>query len=165
MILRFPIVPFFACLAVLGLLGNVRAQGKIDRETMVHRNVKLIEMAVSADIPANLANQYRKLLPMFKEVLKRNTRDLPEGKRMLIRVAAGVKEVGSVKTERALAHVTSSCRNSTKEYVGSLILHSYLTNGPVNEEETEIFLRKNILEPLDCYVPKENVLSSPRPNP
>jgi hypothetical protein len=83
---------------------------------------------------------------------------------MLIRVAAGVKEVGSAKTKRALAYVTSCCRNSTKEYVGSLILHSYLTNGPVNEEETEVFLRKNILEPLDCYAPKENVRSSPKPN-
>jgi hypothetical protein len=162
--MRFPIVPFFACLAVLGFLGNVWAQGKIDRETMIHRNVKLIEMAVSEDIPANLANQYRKLLPMFKQVLTQNTKDLPEGKRMLIRVAAGVKEIGSAKTKRVLAHVTSSCRNSTKEYVGSLILHSYLTNGPVNEEETEKFLRKNILEPLDCYVPKESVLSSPKPN-
>jgi hypothetical protein len=161
--MRLPIFPFFACLAALGLWENVWAQGKTDREAMIHKNVKLVELAVGADIPADLANQYQKLLPMFRKVLMQNTKDQPEGKRMLVRVAAGVKEIGSAKTKRALAKVTSSCRNSTREYVGSLILHSYLTNGPVNEEEMEQFLRKQILEPLECYIPTESVSSSPKP--
>jgi hypothetical protein len=61
--MRLSIVPFFACLTVLGFLGNVCAQEKTDRETMIHSNVKLAEMVVRADIPADLANQHRKLLP------------------------------------------------------------------------------------------------------
>ncbi len=162
--MRLPIVPFLACLIGLGILGNAWAQGRTDRETMIHRNVKLIEMAASADIPPNLSNQYRNVLPLFKKVLTKNTKDQPEEKRMLIRIAAGVKEIGSAKTKRALAHVTSSCRNSTREYVGNLILHSYLTNGPVNEQEIEEFLRKQILDPLECYVPTESVLSPPKPD-
>ena len=81
---------------------------------------------------------------------------------MLIRVEAGVREIGSAKTKRALAQVTGSCRNSTREYVGSMILHSYLTNGPVNEAEIEEFLRKQILEPMECYVPTGRVFGSPK---
>jgi hypothetical protein len=159
--MKLSIVPFFLWFIVLGLLENLWAQGITDRETMIHKNIKLAEMAVSADIPANLAKQYQQLLPLFRKVLTQNTKDQPDEKRMLIRVEAGMKEVGSAKTKRALAHVTSSCRNSTKEYVGSLILHSYLTNGPVNEEEIEEFLRKQILEPSECYVPTKRVFSSP----
>jgi hypothetical protein len=81
---------------------------------------------------------------------------------MLIRIAAGVKEVGSAKTKRAVAHVTSSCQNSTWEHVGDLILHSYLTNGPINKAEIEEFLRIQILEPTKCYVPTARVFGSPK---
>jgi hypothetical protein len=160
--MRLSIVPFFLYLIVLGLLGNLWAQGITDRETMIHKNIKLAEMAVSGDIPDNLAKQYRQLLPLFRKVLTQNTKDQPDEKRMLIRVEAGMKEVGSAKTKRALAHVTSSCRNSTKEYVGSQILHGYLTNGPVNEEEIEEFLRKQILEPMQCYVSIPRVFGAPK---
>lgn len=74
-----------------------------------------------------------------------------------------VKEVGAAKTKRAQARVTVFCRNSRKEYIGNFILHSYASNGPVNREETEQFLRKQILEPMECYVPAESVLASPKP--
>jgi hypothetical protein len=36
-------------------------------------------------------------------------------------------------------------------------------NGPVNKEETEQFLRKQILEPMECYVSAESVPASPKP--
>ena len=134
--MRLFIVPFFLWVIVLGLLENLWAQGITDRETMIHKNIKLAEMAVSADIPDNLAKQYRQLMPLFRKVLTQNTKDQPDEKRMLIRVEAEMKEVGSAKTKRALAHIASSCRNSTKEYVGDLILYSYITSGPVDEEET-----------------------------
>ena len=57
----------------------------------------------------------------------------------------------------AQARVTAFCRNSRKEYVGSFILHSYASNGPVSREETEQFLRKQILEPMECYIPTAHV--------
>lgn len=79
---------------------------------------------------------------------------------MLIRVEAGEREIGSAKTTRPLAQVTASCRNSTRQYFGNLILYSYATDGPVNEEETEQFLRKQNLEPSECYVPTERIYSS-----
>jgi len=146
----------------LGLLGNAWSQGIVDRETMIHRNIKLVEMVVSDDIPAHLADQYRQLLPLLVEVLTENTTDQPEEKLMLIQIRAGVKEVGSAKTKRAVAHVTSSCLHSTWEYVGDLILHSYLTNGPVNEAEMEEFFRKQILERMECYIPTERIFGSPK---
>jgi len=159
--MRLLIVPFFTCFAGLGFLGNVWAQGTADRETMIHENVKLAEGAVRADIPADIAEQYRNVLPVFTRVLEKNTEDQPDEKRMLIRVEAGVREIGSAKTKRPLALVTASCRNSTREYVGRLILHSYLTDGPVNEQEIEEFLRIQILDPMECYVPTERVFGSP----
>ena len=67
--MRLLVVPFLACFAGLGLFGSGWAQGITDRETMVHKNVKLAEMVVDADIPANIANQYRKVLPIFRKVL------------------------------------------------------------------------------------------------
>ncbi len=160
--MRLLIVPFFICFVGLSFWGSGWAQGVTDRETMIHKNVKLAEMTVSADIPTSIANQYRKVLPVFRKVLTQNTKDQPDAKRMLIRVEAGVREIGSAKTKRPLAQVTASCRNSTREYIGSMILHSYLTNGPVNEAEIEEFLRKQILDPMDCYEPTVRVFGSPK---
>ena len=159
--MRLCMVSFFACLAGLGFMEQGWTQGITDQETMIHKNVKLAEMAVSTDIPADIASQYRKVLPVFRKVLTQNTRDQPDAKRMLIRVAAGVREIGSAKTKRPLAKVTASCRNSTREYIGNMILYSYLTSGPVSEAEIEEFLRKQILNPMECYVPVARVFGSP----
>jgi hypothetical protein len=104
-----------------------------------------------------------KFLPMLRDVLRENTKDQADEKSLVLNVAAGIREVGSAKIKRAQARVTSFCRNSKKEYIGNFILHSYATNGPVNKEETEQFLRKQILEPLECYVSAESVLASPKP--
>jgi hypothetical protein len=151
--MRLPIVPLFAVLASLSVCANIRAQENSDRETEIHRNIRLVELTAPSNIPINLAGQYQKFLPMFRDVLKENTKDQPEEKSLVINVTAGVKEVGAAKTQRAQARVTAFCRNSRKEYVGSFILHSYASNGPVNKEETEQFLRKQILEPMECYMP------------
>jgi hypothetical protein len=151
--MRLPIVPLSAVLAALSLSINIRAQENWDRETEIHRNVRLIEITVMPSVPADLSSQYQKFLPMFRDLLKEITRDQADEKSLSIQIAAGVKEVGSAKTKRAQARVTAFCRNSRKEYVGSLILHSYASNGPVNRDETEQFLRKLILEPMECYMP------------
>ena len=155
--MRLPIIPLFASLAGLSLCTNVRAQENSERETQFHRNVRLIEIAVKPSVPADLAGQYQKFLPMFREVLKENTKDQGDEKALVIQIAAGVKEVGAAKTKRAQARVTAFCRNSRKEYVGNFTLHSYTSNGPVNREETERFLRKQILEPMECYMPTARV--------
>jgi len=161
--MRFPIIPLFTVLAALGLCTNSQAQEDFDRETEIHRNVRLTETAVTPNIPANLASQYQKFLPMLRDVLKENTKDQADEKSLVLNVSAGVKEVGAAKTKRAQALVTAFCRNSRKEYIGNFILHSYASNGPVNREETEQFLRKQILEPMECYVSAESVLASPKP--
>ena len=153
--MRLPIVPLV--LASLSLCANIQAQENSDRETEIHRNIRLTEIAVTPSIPANLASQYQKFLPMLRDVLKENTKDQADEKSMVLNVEAGVKEVGAAKTKRAQARVTAFCRNSRKEYIGNFILHSYVSNGPVNREETEQFLRKQILEPMECYVPTVRV--------
>jgi hypothetical protein len=138
-------------------------QERADHENEIRKNVRLIEFAATPDIPAEIAAHYHAFLPMFKEVLKENTRDQSDKDHLIIRVAAGIKEVGSAKVKRAQARITAFCRSSKKEYIGNFILHSYVTNGLVNKEETGQFLRKQILEPLECYVPAESVLASPKP--
>lgn len=153
------IVPMVAVLAVLGMLGTIAAQEESDREIEIHKNVKLIQIAEKPGLPADLASQYRGFLPVFREVLKENTKDHSADNYLVLRVEPGVKEIGSAKTKRAQARVTSFCRNSKKEYIGSFILYSYLTQGPVNKEETEQFLRKQILDPLECYEPIERVVA------
>jgi hypothetical protein len=159
--MRLLIVPMFAVLAGLGLLGNIAAQEEKDREIEIHKNIKLIQIAATPGIPADLASQYRGFLPMFRDVLEENTKDQGNENNMVLRVEPGIKEIGSAKTKRVQALVTSFCKNSRKEYVGSFILYSYINSGPVNKEETEQFLRKQILEPLECYAPVERVVAPP----
>ena len=133
-----------------------------DRESEIRKNVRLIEFAAPPDLPDELASRYHAFLPMFREVLKENTRDQAEKDHLIIRITAGMREVGSAKTRHAQARVTAFCRNSKRQYIGNFILHSYATGGPVNKEETEQFLRKQILEPLECYRPAENIVASPQ---
>jgi hypothetical protein len=80
-----------------------------------------------------------------------------------MRVAAGIREVGPAKNKRAHVRVTSLIGNTNKEYISEFSLYSYVANGPVSKEEIAQFLRTQILEPLECYVPAESVLASPKP--
>jgi hypothetical protein len=97
-------------------------------------------------------------------VLRDNTADQADANVLIIRIEAGVREVGTAKTKRAQARVTGFIRNSRKEYFGDLILYSYATNGPVNKEETERFLVRQILEPLECYAPSRDVTAPAKTN-
>jgi hypothetical protein len=163
--MRLPKVPMLIALAFPFFLWELGAQERSDREIEIHKNVKLIESSATPDIPADLAVQYQNFLPTFKEALKESTKDQPDESVLILRVAAGFKEVGSAKTKRAQARVTAFCRNSKQEYIGNLILYSYVTNGPVNKEETAQFLKKQILEPLECYVANKDAAATEKTNP
>jgi hypothetical protein len=156
--MRHAIVPMFTVL--LFLAPNSQAQNSLDREGEIHKNVKLIEAAIPPDIPDEIAGQYRNFIPILKEALRDNTKDHEDEQMLLIRVAPGIKEVGAAKVKRPQARVKAFLRNSSKEYAADFILYSYITSGPVSKEETERFLIKQILEPLDCYAPNKSADSA-----
>jgi hypothetical protein len=148
--MQFPKIRMITTLAFLFFAWSVWAQEKIDHEVDVHKNVKLIIMAPSPDLPEDVAKRYSAFLPIFEQALKENTADQSDDCALTIRVSAGVKEIGSAKTQRPTARITAYRRNSRQEYLGTFILHSYMTDGPVNKEETVQFLTKQILEPAVC---------------
>ena len=67
---------------------------------------------------------------------------------LFVLVAPGVKEVGSAKIKRPLAQITAYEKNSKNEYLGNLLLYSYVTGETVNKEEIERFLMRQILNPI-----------------
>lgn len=135
-------------LALLSLSWNVQAQEKPVREVDIHKNVKLVQLSISPDIPEDLVKQYQDFLPILEESLKESTGPQSDACSLTIRVAAGMKEIA--KTKRPLARVSAFRRNSKQEYVGTFILYSYINSGLVNKEETITFLKKQILEPAEC---------------
>jgi hypothetical protein len=151
--MQFPNVRMHMVLALLIFSWGVCAQEKTDRDVEIHKNVKLIITAPAPDIPEDIANQYRGFLPILEEVLKQDTSDQSDECSLTLRVAIGIKEIGSAKTKRPMARVTAFRRNSKQEYIGSFILYSYATSGPVNKEETDQFLKKQILDPAECKKP------------
>jgi hypothetical protein len=152
--MRFPKAPFFfVALTILFCSWSIWAQDS-DREVEIHRNVKLIVTAAGSDIPADLASQYKAFLPLFETVLKENIADQSEECAATFRIAPGVKEIGAAKVKRATARVTAFRRNSKQEFVGFFILYSYFNSGLVNKEETEQFLKKQILQPAECRKPE-----------
>jgi hypothetical protein len=128
----------------------------------LHKNVYLFDTAPATEIPGDLAGQYRSFLSVFREALRKSTCDQTDENRLIMRVSAGMREVGPAKTRRAHARITSLVGNANKEYIVDFSLHSYTTNGPVSREETEQFLKEHILEPLECYAPAEKILASPK---
>jgi hypothetical protein len=148
--MQFPYIRMFVALVFLVFSLSVRAQENISREVEIHKNVKLIELAPAPDIPEDMLKQYGSFLPILEETLKENTTDQSDACLLTIRVKAGIKEIGSAKVKRPTAQVTAYRRNSRQEFLGTLILYSYVTAGPVNKEETAQFLNKQILEPAEC---------------
>ncbi len=148
--MQFPNIRMFGALAFLFLSWSVWAQEKVDREVEIHKNIKLIILAAAPEIPEDILKQYHGFLPVLEEALKETTVDQSDECTLTLRVAAGVKEIGSAKTKRPMARVTAFRRNSKQEYLGTFILYSYITAGPVNKEETAQFLKKQILEPAEC---------------
>jgi hypothetical protein len=148
--MQFPNIRMFVASAFLLFSWSVCAQEKIDREIEIHKNVKLIELAAAPDTSEDVIKQYRNFVPILEDALKEATADQSDECALTIRVVAGTKEIGSAKVKRPTARITAFRRNSRQEYLGTFILHSYVTAGPVNKEETIQFLKKQILEPAQC---------------
>jgi len=136
--------------AVLFFSCAVWAQDKVDKEVEIHKNVKLVVLTAAGDVPEDVIKQYQGFLPILEASLKEVTTDQPDECSLTLRVAPAVKEVGAAKTKRPQAKISAFRRNSRQEYQGSFILYSYINSGPVNKEETNSFLKKQILEPAEC---------------
>jgi hypothetical protein len=137
-------------LMLLVFSWGIGAQDKTIREAAIHKNVKMVVAAAGPDIPEGLANQYQSFLPIFEEVLKQNTKDESDECALTLRIAIGVKEIGSAKTKRPMALVTAFRRSSRQEFVGTFLLYSYATSDLVSKEEIELFLKRQILDPAQC---------------
>jgi hypothetical protein len=135
-------------LGFLLLAAAVGAQQNAATEVQIHENVKLIEMAIPQDIPQEFREKYKSFLPLFEEALKENTSGQTADKAITFRIVPGIKEVGSTKTKRVIAKITAYRTRAKTEYVGNLLLHSYVTGGTVSKEEIGSFLAKQILSPL-----------------
>jgi hypothetical protein len=145
--MRFFKYPIVIALTVLFASWSVWAQ---DREVEIHKNVRLVITAASSDIPAGIAGQYQVFLPLLESVIKENVPDQSDECALTFRVIPIIKEIGAAKTKRAAARITAFRRNSKQEFFGNLILYSYVNSGPVNKEETQDFLMKQILQPAEC---------------
>jgi hypothetical protein len=148
--MQFPKCSISMLLAFLFFAWSVSAQEKTDREVEIHKNVKLVELGIAPEIPEDMVKQYRSFLPILEDCLKENTSPQSDECSLTLRVNAGIKEIGAAKTKRPLARISAFRRNSKQEYIGNLILYSYVNSGPLNKEETTLFLRKQILEPAEC---------------
>jgi hypothetical protein len=148
--MQFPKILISTTAAVLLFSWTAWAQDKIDKEVEIHKNIKLVVFATAGDIPEDVVKQYQSFLPILEASLKEVTSDQSDDCSLTLRVAAAVKEVGSAKTKRPQAKISAFRRNSKQEYQGAFILYSYINSGPVNKEETNNFLKKQILEPAEC---------------
>ncbi len=152
--MQFSSIRMHLVLALLIFPISAWAQDKVEREAEIHKNVKLIVMATPPETPQDIAGQYRSFMPIFEDVLKQSIKDQPDDCSLTLRLSFGIKEIGSGKVKRPLAKVTAFRRNSRQEFLGTFILYSYATASLVNKEETEQFLKKQILEPAECSKPQ-----------
>jgi hypothetical protein len=136
------------CIGCLVLAGGLRAQQGTSVETEIHKNVKLIQMALPQDMPQEFREKYQAFLPLFEAALKENTFEQTPDKAITFRIVPGIKEVGAAKTKRVFAKITAYRTRAKAEFVGNLLLHSYATGGTVSKEEIKSFLVKQILGPL-----------------
>jgi hypothetical protein len=148
--MQFPNIWVRLVLGILFLSWIVCAQDNAGREVQICKNVKLIEMPATGDIPDDIATQHKAFSPILESTLRKITADETEECALTIRVTMGFKEIGAAKTKRPTARVTAFRKGAKQEFVGTMILYSYVNSGMVNEEETEQFLRKQILEPAAC---------------
>jgi hypothetical protein len=137
-------------LALVSFPWIIRAQGAKNREIILHKNVRLIEIPVPPDLPEELVGKYQHFLPILEDVLRRITVEEPPECALTIRVAAGMKEIGTVKLKRVYASVTAFRQKSNREFMGNLYLHSFVSGETVSKEETREFLQKQILSPARC---------------
>ena len=137
-------------LALLSFPWIIRAQGAKDREIELHKNVKLIEMPAPADLPEELVGKYQQFLPVLEDVLREITDAEPSECALTIRVAAGMKEIGTAKVKGVFTSVTAFRQKSNREFTGRLYLHSFVSGETVSKEEAREFLQKQILSPARC---------------
>lgn len=135
--------------SLLILTCNLASPQKALRETTIHKNVKLIEMAMPQDMPEELKAKYQAIMPVFEEVLAANTTDQAPENEITFRITPDIKEIGAAKTKRIIVRVVAFRRNSTLEFVGNLLLHSYTTGENVTRKEIETCLKIHLLEPLN----------------
>jgi len=148
--MKFPKFYVFATLAFLLFSWGAWGQEESNREIDLHKNVKLIELAIPDDIPEDVIQDYKNFLPILEESLKENTEDQSDECALTIRITVETKEIGSAKTIRPMASITAFRKNSKQEFLGSFLLYSYINSGPVDKEETTSFLKKQILDPVAC---------------
>ncbi len=141
---RMPVL--FMLLFLPLAIGN--AQEKAENEVDIHSNVKLLEMPVPQDMPAELKAKYELFVQRLKEALQESTSERTPASALTIQVRPGVKEIGAAKTKRALARVTGYKKDSKMEYFANIYLHSYETGDTVNKTEIEKFLSQQIFTPL-----------------
>ncbi len=149
--------PKFRAQLILGFLlisWSVWAQESTGREVQIHKNIRMIEMPAAAGVPEDIAAQHRAFLPLFEQVLKKSTADETDECALTVRITLGLKEIGSAKVRRPIARVTAFRKGAKQEFVGTFVLYSYVNSAMVNEEETEQFLKKQILEPAACVKPQ-----------
>jgi hypothetical protein len=127
---------------------HIKAQQKPQRELKLYDNVKVIEVSDISETQKKFNDEYQRFLPLFEKVLKNITANWPAGSELTVRVALGVKKVGSAKIQRPFAEVTAFRKESKREFVGTLLLYSYVTRGPVNSQEIEQFLNRQIIGPI-----------------
>jgi hypothetical protein len=148
--MQFPKIRTHLILGFLLISWSVWAQENTGREVQIHKNVKLIVMPAAADIPEDISAQHKAFSPIFEQVLKNATADEADDCALTVRITLGFKEIGSAKVKRPTARVAAFRRSAKQEFVGTFILYSYVNSGMVNAEETEQFLKKQILEPAAC---------------
>ncbi len=73
--MQFSSIRLHLVLALLIFSISAWAQEKVDREAEIHKNVKLIMMAIPPDTPEDIAKQYRSFVPIFEDVLKQSIKD------------------------------------------------------------------------------------------
>ncbi len=135
---------------LLSFPSIIWAQGAKDREIELHKNVKLIEIPAPADLPAELVGKYQHFLPVLEGVLREITVEEPSECALTIRVAAGMKEIGTAKVKRVYTRVTAFRYKATREFVGRLYLHNFVTGGGVSKEEIRDFLQQRVLGLAKC---------------
>ena len=72
--MQFPNIRLILGVTFLLLAWSAAAQDKA-REINIHKNVTLIERPIPADIPGDIAEQYKNFLPILEEVLTETTTD------------------------------------------------------------------------------------------
>jgi hypothetical protein len=148
--MKFPNIRIFVVFALFLFSSIVWAQDKNEREVVIHNNVKLMAISPESGIAESERKQYLQFLPLFEQVLKENTTDQSDECSLIIRIVAGVKEIGSKKTKYPFARVSAFRRNSKQEFVADFILYNFGSAGPVSKDDTIQFLTKQILEPSQC---------------